>query len=268
MINIYLSCLYIVSLTLFVQGCSVERTPMSVPNPDRADNLGGAGLAEDGDAEKENRVLDGSGKVKNKDETTEDKNEQDSFVFRPPKKTHIETQQDKEDKTVQDCGVIQNTETMQDAADVKDASEEEAIQDSNVEQDSFTENDLDAAISTDSGGEKDAQTFCDGTKVFNLCWYLTSTGVSCDQHCQNHGGFDEETASYIGTSAQGGCLENCIEVLEALGYFEDVTSGTRSDSLGFGCHVWMGSGAWWLSRPDFSPTVFGNSVKIVCACNQ
>jgi hypothetical protein len=108
---------------------------------------------------------------------------------------------------------------------------------------------------------------CGGTRLFDLCWYLASANVSCNQHCAKHGGYNQETARYTGTSAQGGSLAECSEILKALGRPSQVTEGERSDS-GFGCHVWNSQDAWWLSSPAFDPAAAYTDVSIVCACNQ
>jgi hypothetical protein len=108
---------------------------------------------------------------------------------------------------------------------------------------------------------------CGGTRVFDRCWYLAPSNVSCNQHCTNHGGYNNETESYVGTPSQGGSLENCSAVLNALGRPSQVAEGTRDD-IGFGCHLWQGADPWWLSSPNFDPSAAADVVSIVCACRN
>lgn len=108
---------------------------------------------------------------------------------------------------------------------------------------------------------------CRGSRLFNRCWYLTGTNQSCERFCTDHRGFDPTTANYIGSSAQGGSLENCRAILNALGYSADVAAGSRNEGPGLGCHIWE-SNAWWLDRPDFDSSASYSLARIVCACHQ
>ena len=100
-----------------------------------------------------------------------------------------------------------------------------------------------------------------------LCWYLGVPGASCKQTCSDKGGFDPRATARVGTSAQGGNLRACSQVLAALGYMGNVTPGYRSDGIGLGCHVWEERDGWWLeTMPDFSPMASVTVASIACAC--
>jgi len=165
------------------------------------------------------------------------------------------------------------TDTATDSGDIDsqvDATEPTPGQDSAASSDAEAE---DAISSTDSATDastdaavKDGAASCGGTVVFGLCWYITAFATSCNRHCASHGGFDTRTASYIGTPSQGGSLNNCRNILGALGYSTNVAEGTQASGGGFGCHVWSGGDKWWLSSPNFVPSISGASVNIACAC--
>jgi hypothetical protein len=114
---------------------------------------------------------------------------------------------------------------------------------------------------------------CVGQPLGGICWYLAGDQEACADFCAAHGGFSEASLATIGTPAQGGSLEGCASVLQALEIAEGaaVVSGFREDGLGFGCHVLTDAAgaptsAWWLTAPDFSPAAFGVQVRLACGC--
>lgn len=133
-----------------------------------------------------------------------------------------------------------------------------------------------AGVQSDAASGPDAQTppvdasssSCAGESVFGLCWYLERDGRSCNDTCSAHGGYDPRAESYVGTDSQGGSIEECAQILSALGRSSRVNEGTRSDDLGLGCHVWTDGTPWWLREPRFHPDVAapGSTIGIVCAC--
>lgn len=276
--NIYLCYCYIVLLTPFAQSCTLRRAPLFEFKPNNTDIDGSACTVKSGKDEPDNSVLAGSGMVE-KDRNMNLTKDHNNSKYNPPKDCigilpPIEIQDTSDsavtsdDEKVQDGGAIQKIVIAQDAADGSDANREEASQDSAIAQEASTEYNVDATICTDPSSPEDQRHFCEGTKVFDLCWYLTSRGDSCYNHCDSHGGYNSKTASYVGIAAQGGQLDNCSEILKAIGRPMPVNAGFRTDLYGFGCHIWDGSGAWWLSSPIFSPTVWSINVEIVCACNK
>jgi hypothetical protein len=130
-----------------------------------------------------------------------------------------------------------------------------------------------ASGGSDAGASNPSEagtTACDGRRVFGLCWYLGPTGANCNETCLRNGGFDTRTVDYVGTSNQGGSLNECTQILRALGVTETVGEGKRSDSLGLGCHLWTDGAPWWLEDPSerFGPTEDFLGVRIACACQR
>ncbi len=111
---------------------------------------------------------------------------------------------------------------------------------------------------------------CGGERVFGVCWYLAKASTSCNQECSNKGGFDTRSLQYVGTPNQGGSVEECTDILTALGKPAEVVAAMRSDSYGLGCHVWTNQNDnYWLVNPPFSPNTAAPSstpVRIACGC--
>jgi hypothetical protein len=107
----------------------------------------------------------------------------------------------------------------------------------------------------------------EGALLWDICWYLGDAGQSCRDVCASHGGYHEDTPEYVGTAGQGGSLEECNAIFDALGYMGTVNEGFRSDGLGLGCHRWIDGGLWWLENPDFDPGDGTGSAQLVCGCN-
>ena len=129
----------------------------------------------------------------------------------------------------------------------------------------------DASIEPTTPDEPAPEPACAGVRLGGACWYLGDAELACDAVCASHGGFAPETASIVGTPAQGGSIEGCTAVLEALDALPaPVTLGFRDDGLGLGCHIFTNAtaatAAWWLSAPDLSPTASGIAVRIACSC--
>jgi hypothetical protein len=115
------------------------------------------------------------------------------------------------------------------------------------------------------------QPVCGGTLLQGSCWYLGNVSQACDDVCSIHGGFSAPSAAVIGTPAQGGSIEACTAILDALGALSGVvTEGFRDDALGLGCHLYVeASGAevaWWLTSPDLSPQASSTQSRQVCGC--
>lgn len=112
---------------------------------------------------------------------------------------------------------------------------------------------------------------CGGALLGGSCWYLGELGQTCDDVCVDSGGFAPAALAAAGTPAQGGSLEGCTAVLQALGALPGVvTEGFREDGLGFGCHLFVdpsgAATAWWLTAPDLSPAAANPSVRVACGC--
>jgi hypothetical protein len=131
----------------------------------------------------------------------------------------------------------------------------------------------DASIEPSAPNPPEPEPVCAGVALGGACWYLGDAELACDDVCASHGGFAPETATIVGTPAQGGSVEGCTAVLEALGALPapvTVSAGFRDDGLGFGCHVFTNAtaatAAWWLSAPALSPTASGIAIRIACGC--
>jgi hypothetical protein len=108
---------------------------------------------------------------------------------------------------------------------------------------------------------------CAGPARGGICWYLGSAGSSCQQVCASHGQPAPGAATHVGTASQGGSLSECTTLLGLLGASGAPASGTRSDGLGLGCHIYNAA-PWWLSAPNFSVSASHASAKLVCGCAQ
>jgi hypothetical protein len=106
----------------------------------------------------------------------------------------------------------------------------------------------------------------DGALLYGICWYLGSAGQDCFEVCGSHGGYDDDTPEYVGTPSQGGSVEECEAIFEALGYTDTVSPGYREDGRGLGCHRWSDGSLWWLDSPDFDPSDSMEPSQAVCGC--
>ncbi|MBW2263321.1 MAG: hypothetical protein JRG91_15245 [Deltaproteobacteria bacterium] len=107
-----------------------------------------------------------------------------------------------------------------------------------------------------------------GALMWGICWYLGSPGQDCYEVCGPHGGYHEDTPEYVGTPSQGGSIEECGAILDALGYSGTVSDGYRDDGRGLGCHRWNDGALWWLHTPDFDPGDSMDPSQAVCGCNE
>ena len=117
---------------------------------------------------------------------------------------------------------------------------------------------------------EDAPVECgtDGALLWGICWYLGDFTQNCYTVCSAHGGYHPDTPEHVGTPSQGGSVEECGEILEALGYSGTASEGYREDGLGLGCHVWRDGSLWWLDSPDFEPGDTAENGQIVCGCRE
>ena len=117
----------------------------------------------------------------------------------------------------------------------------------------------------DTGGNAGS---CGGVAYGGICWYLGPSGSTCQQVCASHGKPAPEAATYVGTTGQGGSLADCKTLFGLLGVKGQPESGTRSDGMGFGCHMFQDSSLWWLSSPNYSASAGSPVVQVVCGCTQ
>jgi hypothetical protein len=118
---------------------------------------------------------------------------------------------------------------------------------------------------TSSGGSGSSPSGgCAGVVYEDMCWYLGERGQSCDATCARHGAVDERGATVVGTTAQGGSLDGCSQLLETLGMSVAPTAAIRKD-VGIGCHMYDAE-AYWLDEPSFATDASQVSSRIACAC--
>ena len=123
--------------------------------------------------------------------------------------------------------------------------------------------------SVGDGAVSDTNNACEGLSIGGICWYLGPANLSCQQVCTSHGQTAPAAATYVGTARQGGGLLKCTILLGLLGVSGTPQTGTRTDGLGFGCHLFIQDGStYWLSSPDFSVTASGATARLVCGCTQ
>ena len=97
--------------------------------------------------------------------------------------------------------------------------------------------DADSSLEADSSAEAEADADappgrCAGHVVGGSCWYLSVEERNCDDACSSHGGYDEATRTYAGSS---GTNANCDEVLDALGVAGSRTSTLAASFAAVGC---------------------------------
>jgi hypothetical protein len=133
---------------------------------------------------------------------------------------------------------------------------------------------LDASLRADAGRDGSAYNgavprICEGASALGSCWYLGARGLSCEQACSEHGGFDPASIALVGTRAQGGTLENCAAVMSELGVRSLVVSAVRLDGVGIGCHRWA-SLSYWLAADTVLYTGSSSAplAELACACNH
>jgi len=115
--------------------------------------------------------------------------------------------------------------------------------------------------------EPDAAPVCSGTLVGELCWHLGDLGDSCVDTCADRGGYDERGTPIIGSDAQGGSLEQCTVILEALLGEEADTNDNNNDDAGVGCHLrGDDEDRVWLEEADFAPDESDAEARIACSC--
>ena len=92
-----------------------------------------------------------------------------------------------------------------------------------------------AEADAEAGADADADVPigpCGGEEIGGHCWYLGGEERSCDDACTGHGGYDEATRTYAGSS---GTNANCDAVLNALGVGGSSVSTLGGSGTGAGC---------------------------------
>ncbi|HAW51060.1 MAG TPA: hypothetical protein DCX54_01845, partial [Flavobacteriales bacterium] len=105
---------------------------------------------------------------------------------------------------------------------------------------------------------------CDGTIVDGYCWYLGREGLSCNDVCASHGGYDSATRTYAGSS---GSSVKCWRVITSLNITLDDFYETAQS--GRGCFVIRSSSGNYLGYWDELPTTADvPGGQRICACRR
>ena len=103
-------------------------------------------------------------------------------------------------------------------SDVDAADSGDRVDEPDVADDAATDAlDADSSAEAEAEAEAEADTPpgpCAGRAVGGACWYLSAEERNCDDACSSHGGYNEATRTYAGSS---GTNANCDEALDALG---------------------------------------------------
>jgi len=108
---------------------------------------------------------------------------------------------------------------------------------------------------------------CKGKLVGGFCWYL---GVSETQHCGlvcgSHGGYNDATRTFAGSS---GTNANCQAVLDALGAPGSTVSTLVGSGAGVGCFfMTLASDRYRVADTDTTANATFTLAQRACACNQ
>jgi hypothetical protein len=109
---------------------------------------------------------------------------------------------------------------------------------------------------------------CSGTEVGGFCWYFGEENVSCNTVCATHGGYNDATRTYAGSS---GSPENCRRVLVALNIALDEFFETAQGGIGcFALRLTSGNfGGFWDVHPTTADATYGvPGRRRSCACQR
>jgi hypothetical protein len=110
--------------------------------------------------------------------------------------------------------------------------------------------------------DTDTAPACEGALVDGHCWYLSAFTESCTEVCTNHGGHNEATITYAGSS---GTIVNCRCVLQVLASIGPYIYDQPGD--GYGCHLLDGEPEW-ESVAETTAGAAGPGRERACACND
>ncbi|MBI5502767.1 MAG: hypothetical protein HY907_21155 [Deltaproteobacteria bacterium] len=152
------------------------------------------------------------------------------------------------------------------APDVFDA---DSSDDSPHDADVSSESDLSAEADAEASVEAEADTPpgpCAGARVGGHCWYLSGEERSCDNACAAHGGYDDATRTYAGSS---GTDANCDAVLDALGAGGSATSTLSGSGAGVGCFLMnMVDSRYRVQDTPTTPAATYLLARRACACTE
>jgi len=141
------------------------------------------------------------------------------------------------------CGSVASDDLDVAGEDAGDASEGDANVPDGGDEGGSADADADGGADADTPAEADAEAGadadadvpigpCGGEEIGGHCWYLGGEERSCDDACTGHGGYDEATRTYAGSS---GTNANCDAVLNALGVGGSSVSTLGGSGTGAGC---------------------------------
>nr|WP_281721901.1 hypothetical protein [Nitrosomonas nitrosa] len=105
---------------------------------------------------------------------------------------------------------------------------------------------------------------CAGKVVGTYCWYLGAPNQSCTTVCSTHGGYNEATRTYAGDT---GTLNNCRDVLDALGATTWNMQDWTDIIQGLGCHVNSNVNPRRITNKATSEGAAQMYDSRACACN-
>ncbi len=109
---------------------------------------------------------------------------------------------------------------------------------------------------------------CSGTEMAGSCWYFGGENVSCDAVCASHGGYDDATRAYAGSSGSSG---NCRSVIATLNITLDDFFETTQGGLGcFTIQTTSGNYyGYWDEQPTLADATYVTpGRRRICACQR
>ncbi len=109
---------------------------------------------------------------------------------------------------------------------------------------------------------------CSGTEMGGFCWYFGEENVSCDAVCAPHGGYDNATRTYAGSSSSS---DNCRSVIAILNV--DLDDFFETTQGGLGCFAIQNASGNYTGYWDEQPTTADATYvtpgrRRICACQR
>ena len=115
---------------------------------------------------------------------------------------------------------------------------------------------------------KEPVSTCGGMELEGSCWYFGGENLSCDAVCASHGGYNNATNTYAGSSGSAG---NCKNVITSLNITLDDFFETTQGGLGcFAIQTTSGNySGYWDEQPTTADATYATpGRRRVCACQR